>query len=91
MGQWTSLRRGRRSTKASADEWVAWDDFNFLPYTPGAMAPLSPGAAYTLSPSDKWIIPHRGVEGPRRAMNMLYMDGHVGLLTYKVATGGWVE
>jgi prepilin-type N-terminal cleavage/methylation domain-containing protein len=88
MGNMTSIKRGRRSTAAKANEWVVWDNFDRLPYTPGAMAPQSPGSAYTIGGgSAAWIMPHRGKNGPRRAINMLYMGGHVGPLYH--AQGAW--
>jgi prepilin-type N-terminal cleavage/methylation domain-containing protein/prepilin-type processing-associated H-X9-DG protein len=77
MGKWTSINRGKHSKMDNVG--LVWDNTNWKPYTPGAMAPNSPGSAYTYTPA---YFTHK-VKGQRTALNILYMDGHVALQSSK--------
>lgn len=88
FGQYTSVSRGRKRDKTVSD-WGIWDNFNYLPFTPGAMPGPSVSSGYTLQTPAKWIIPHRSKNGQRnKAMNMLYMDGRVVQLNYTTSGTG---
>jgi prepilin-type processing-associated H-X9-DG protein len=90
MGKYTSVKRGRRGAANFDGEWLVWDNFNFIPYTCGAMAPGTGMSAYTLATDTKWVIPHKGSDGrANKGMNMLFMDGHVALLSNK--NGQWTQ
>jgi len=83
MGNQTSIKRARLGATNSAGEWMVWDNFNFIPYTPGAMAPSTGMSAYSLATEARWVIPHKSVDGQfNKGMNMLFMDGHVARLNY---------
>ena len=72
LGKWTSIHRSRTVREETG---LVWDNTNFRPYTPGAMAPTAPGNQYTFSPK---YYTHKD-KSQRVAMNMLYLDGRVQL------------
>lgn len=72
LAKWKSITRGKY---VNDNVGLVWDNTNFRPYTPGAMAPNSPGSAYTYSPA---YFTHK-VKWQRTALNILYVDGHVAL------------
>ena len=96
MGSATSIKRGRKiDSPSSSNNWVMWDNFSHLPYTPGAIFPTPGPSGYTLAGGvDKWIIPHRSNNGQsNRGVNFLFLDGHVEKLSYSSVGSGspWVQ
>lgn len=54
---------------------LIWDNFTYLPYTPGMRAPRGDVAGFTIPP-DQRIYPHKFRDKNAQSANYLYMDGH---------------
>jgi prepilin-type N-terminal cleavage/methylation domain-containing protein len=75
VGSYTSIQRGLPANQLVL---VAWDNSNFLPYSPCGAVAGSVVTGYTISPA---IYPHRGYKGAAKGRNELYFDSHVSQVT----------
>lgn len=89
MGNWTSKQRGRTTAfegqSAPPDTtFYVWDNFSNLPWTPGLRRTTG---SLPLIATNQRQYPHAYRTRARRATNMLFIDGSVGVVVYEVIGG----